>query len=283
MHETPLLSVRDLTIAARTMRGDEAIVRGVSFDVGAERVALVGESGSGKSLTARAVMGLLPRTLSMQAERFAFDGRDLRALAPEGWRSLRGRQIALVMQDPRQALNPVMTVEAQIGEAIDIHHRGLPRTERSERTAAILRDVGLEPSARVLRALAHQLSGGMAQRVMLAVMLVNGPRLLIADEPTSALDHALRDQVLELISTQVERRRMGLLLISHDLQQVQRFGDRVLVMRSGQLVESLAARDLANATHPYTRTLWSCRPSAQTYRTRLPVLDRSSDTWSEIA
>jgi peptide/nickel transport system ATP-binding protein len=243
--------------------------------MGAERVALVGESGSGKSVTARALLGLLRKPLESLVDRLEFDGRDLSGLTPRQWAHERGRRLALVVQDPRHALNPVQRVARQLDEALRIHQR-YGAAERRERIDDMLEAVGL--SARRVQDLhPHQLSGGMGQRVMLAMMLINGPRLLIADEPTSALDASLRDQVLQLMSSLVENRRMGLLLISHDLPQVARYCDRVLVMYRGRIVDRSPAADLPHATHPYTRTLWSCKPSAATYRTPLPVLDRSWD------
>jgi peptide/nickel transport system ATP-binding protein len=274
MNEHPLLSVRDLSIRLSAGREAKPLVDSISFDVGAERVALVGESGSGKSLTARALMGLLRKPLVMSAGRLAFDGSDLLGLTPPQWAKLRGSSTALILQDPRHALNPVLTVGRQLDEMLLIHG-GVSRSDRRDRVLEMLHAVGLTDRERVLRALPHQLSGGMGQRVMLAMMLINGPRLLIADEPTSALDSALRDQVLDLISQLVESRRMGLLLISHDLQQVSRYCERVLVMYRGRIIDRCAAGELANAQHPYTRTLWSCRPSGRTFGTPLPVLDRN--------
>jgi peptide/nickel transport system ATP-binding protein len=269
MDEAPLLSVRRLSVRVQAGRESMTIVDSLSFDVGAERVALVGESGSGKSVTARALLGLLRPPLEAAAERLAFEGRDLRGFAPDQWARERGANLALVLQDPRHALNPVLRVGRQLEETLIIHQR-VPAAERRRRIAQMLNAVGLEPG-RVLDLHAHQLSGGMGQRVMLAMMLINGPRLLIADEPTSALDAELREQVLALISSLVASRRMGLLLISHDLQQTARHCDRVLVMYRGRIVDACAAGELANSTHPYTRMLWSCKPGANTYGTDLPV------------
>jgi peptide/nickel transport system ATP-binding protein len=277
MSEGALLSVRDLSIRVTSNGEAKTLVDSISFDVGAERVAVVGESGSGKSLTARALMGLLRRPLVVSAGRMEFNGIDLRGLTPRQWSGLRGTSMALILQDPRHALNPVLTVERQLDEVLLIHGCR-QRTERRERVLEMLQAVGLAGRDRVLRALPHQLSGGMGQRVMLAMMLINGPRLLIADEPTSALDAALRDQVLDLISNLVASRRMGLLLISHDLQQVSRYCERVLVMYRGRIIDQCAAAELANAQHPYTQTLWSCRPSGRTFGTQLPVLDRHWET-----
>jgi peptide/nickel transport system ATP-binding protein len=274
--DRPLLTVRDLSIRASVPHGEQLIVDRVSFAIGAERVALVGESGSGKSLTARALLGLLRRPLSVSAERLEFEGADLCALTPARWAALRGSGMALILQDPRYALNPVLRIGRQIDEVLRIHQR-LSATERRDRMEEIMLAVGLAEPRRIARAFAHELSGGMGQRVMLAMMLVNGPRLVVADEPTSSLDESLRDQVLELMVSLVEQRHMGLLLISHDLQQVARFCDRVLVMYRGRLVDERRTRDLSSADHPYTRTLWSCRPGGRTYGTSLPVLVRDAD------
>jgi peptide/nickel transport system ATP-binding protein len=271
-----LLSVRDLSIHVATPRGKRLLVDHVSFDVGAERVALVGESGSGKSLTARALLGLLRQPLSVSAERLEFENEDLRAMAPSRWTALRGSGMALILQDPRHALNPVLRVGRQLDEVLRIHQR-LSAAERRDRTEEMMLAAGLAEPSRILRALPHELSGGMGQRVMLAMMLLNGPRLLIADEPTSSLDESLRDQVLELMVALVEQRRMGLLLISHDLRQVARFCERVLVMYRGRLVDERRAGELASAEHPYTRSLWSCQPSGATYGTQLPVPIREAE------
>jgi peptide/nickel transport system ATP-binding protein len=276
-----LLSVRDLSISLSAAHDERLLVDRVSFDVDAERVALVGESGSGKSLTARALLGLLRRPLSVSAERHEFEGRDLRASTPGQWAALRGSGLALILQDPRHALNPVLRVGRQMDEVLRIHQH-LSAGERHDRMEEMMLAVGLAEPKRIARAFPHELSGGMGQRVMLAMMLVNGPRLLVADEPTSSLDAALRDQVLELMVSLVEQRRMGLLLISHDLQQVSRYCERVLVMYRGRLVDERRTADLASADHPYTRTLWSCRPGGRTYGTQLPVLIRDADERSEM-
>lgn len=269
----PLLSVRGLSVRVPEGRTLRTVVDGISFDVGVERVALVGESGSGKSVTARALLGLTRAPLIVEAERLEFDGRDLGRLTPREWARQRCRNLALVVQDPRHALNPVLSVERQVDEALVIHQT-IKRVERRRRVGQMLEAVGL--SSRVLHLYPHQLSGGMGQRVMLAMMLINGPKLLIADEPTSALDAELRDQIVSLMSELVDSRRMGLLLISHDLQQVARHCDRILVMYRGRIVDACGAAELADSGHPYTRVLWSCKPSAATYGTVLPVLDRAA-------
>jgi peptide/nickel transport system ATP-binding protein len=276
MTEGMLLSVRDLSIHAATQLGDRLLVDRVSFDLGAERVALVGESGSGKSLTARALLGLLRRPLRATAERLEFEGEDLRALKPSRWTTLRGAGMALILQDPRHALNPVLRIGRQLDEVLRIHGR-VSASERRDRVEAMMLAVGLGEPRRILKAFPHELSGGLGQRVMLAMMLVNGPRLLIADEPTSSLDESLRDQVLELMVGLVEQKHMGLLLISHDLRQVARYCERVLVMYRGRLIDERRSDDLQSAEHPYTKTLWSCQPNGATYRTPLPVLVRDPE------
>jgi peptide/nickel transport system ATP-binding protein len=265
-----LLVVRELSVRNGSSAAARTIVDRLSFSVHAERVALVGESGSGKSLTTRAIMGLLPAPLMASAAELRFDATNLLELGPRDWAVLRGSRLALVLQDPRHALNPVQSVGHQLDEMVRLHG-AYSRAERRERIEAMLQAVGL--TVRVLGLLPQQLSGGIGQRVVLAMMLLNGPQLLIADEPTSALDVALRDQVLELICELVSTRGMGLLLISHDLQQVARYCDRALVMYSGRIVDECAAAALPHSTHPYTRALWSCRPSGRTYGTELPVLD----------
>ena len=273
MSDATLLSARNLSI--RTVgREPRTLVDSLSFQVGAERVGLVGESGSGKSLTARALMGLLRPQLAVSADELSYGRANLLTCTARQWATLRGSQMALVLQDPRHALNPVLTIGRQLEEVLRIHAR-LSSADRRDRIVDMLRAVGLSDRPEILGYYPHQLSGGMGQRVMLAMMLINGPRLLIADEPTSALDASLRDQVLELISELVASRRMGLLLISHNLPQVVRHCDRVLIMYRGRIVDQTTAATLSQSTHPYTRTLWTSRPSGATYGTRLPVLDQN--------
>ena len=253
--------------------GGVPLVKQLSFTLARERVALVGESGSGKSLTARALMGLLAPGLHLQARQLQVAGHDALTLNEKRWSQLRGSDLAMVMQDPKYALNPTRTIGWQVEEPLRLHHR-LSRAERREKVAEMLAAVGLPQPTQLMTRYPHQLSGGMGQRVMLAIALIADPQFLIADEPTSALDHAMRDQVLALIRRLVEERNMGLLLISHDLQQVSEHCERVMVMYKGRLLDTLPAADLPRATHPYTRTLWSCRPSKATHGQLLPTLDR---------
>jgi peptide/nickel transport system ATP-binding protein len=267
----PLLSIDDLTVEFGRGRRRIAAVRGLSFAMGRERLGVVGESGSGKSTVARAILRLTPGRVT--ARRLAFDGLDLLALPSSGLRRLRGARIGFVPQDPGYALNPELPVGAQIAEMLRVH-RGATRREARAQTLAVLDAVGFREPARVYASYPHQLSGGMGQRAVIAMMTVAEPDLLIADEPTSALDAVVRLKVLALIADVIERRRMGLLLISHDLALIAAFCDRVLVMYGGRIVEALDAHDLEQARHPYTRGLLAARPRIEAPRELLPVLER---------
>ena len=253
------------------------VVNNLSFTLGNERLALVGESGSGKSMSARALMGLVRKPGIVSASQLNVLGNDLLTLNNKRWQALRGNRIAIVLQDPRYALNPVKNVAAQLEEALTLH-QSLPRAERLARIHDIIRAVGLTDN--VLTRYPGELSGGMGQRVMIAIALINNPQVLIADEPTSALDARLRNQILELLVQQCEERQMAMLLISHDLPLVAEHCDRVLVMYQGEKVDKMAANQLPQATHPYTRTLWTCRPDASTFGQMLPTLDRTQP-WKE--
>ncbi|MBX8600636.1 ABC transporter ATP-binding protein [Pseudomonas cichorii] len=270
-----LLDVRGLRIGFPRPDGQRIdVVKGIDFTLATEKVALVGESGSGKSLTARALLGLVPRPARVSAEHMRLGGDDLLRLNEKQWQTLRGTRLSLVLQDPKYSLNPVLKVGTQVEEVLVLHTR-LGRRERREKVLDMLDAVGLPDPVSLYDRYPHELSGGMGQRVMLASMLINDPRVLIADEPTSALDSNLRDQMLDLIMGLVEERGMGLLLISHDLPLVSRYCDRVLVMYQGNIVDRCRASELATASHPYTKTLWNCQPSALSYGHPLPVLDRS--------
>ncbi|HHB1424269.1 TPA: ABC transporter ATP-binding protein [Serratia odorifera] len=271
MDTNSLLTVDRLSIGLRAQPLE--LVHDISFRVGQERLALVGESGSGKSLTARALMGLLPSSLQLRAQHLSLDDDDLTRISERQWSRLRGSKMAMVLQDPKHALNPTQPIGRQVEEPL-LLHSSLRRAERREKVLDMLAAVGLPAVKTLSQRYPHQLSGGMGQRVMLAIALINDPRLLIADEPTSALDHQMRGQVLQLIERLVEQRNMGLILISHDLQQVAHYCERVLVMYQGRIVDRLPADQLAHASHPYTQTLWSCRPSKATRGQPLPVLDR---------
>lgn len=269
-----LLSVKNLRVSFPTHRGRVEVVKGISFDVGRERLGIVGESGSGKSMTGRAILKLIRKPGLVTADRMAFDGIDLTRQSEKQMRSVRGARISMVMQDPKYSLNPVMTVGEQIGEAL-VTHEKLPRREVNQRILAMLEAVRIDDPKRVAGLYPHEVSGGMGQRVMIAMMLIPEPELLIADEPTSALDVSVQAQVLDIIDDLVTRKGMGLILISHDLNLVSRYCDRILVMNSGVVVEECAAGELENAQHPYTRGLLAAMPVIDEMRDELPVLDRT--------
>jgi len=275
----PLLAVEDLRVSFPTPTGPFHAVRGVSFNLGRERLGIVGESGSGKSLTGRAIMRLLPASAQLSARRLSFDGTDLLSASPKTLRGLRGARISLVMQDPKYSLNPVMTVGEQIAEAARIHG-GVSKIDARLKALAMLEAVRIRDPERVFRLFPHEVSGGMGQRIMIAMMLVPEPDLLIADEPTSALDVTVQLQVLAILDDLVRQRGMGLLFISHDLELVASFCDRVLVMYAGRVMEELSARDLASARHPYTRGLLNSLPRLGDERAELPTLSRDP-AWLE--
>jgi peptide/nickel transport system ATP-binding protein len=268
----PLVEISDLRVDFPGPNGFVPAVRGVSLTMGREKLGIVGESGSGKSVTGRALMRLLPPQARV-AGSLRFDGIDIAAATPRAMRALRGARIGLVLQDPKFSLNPIMTAGAQIAEAWATHQRGSARDAR-DAAMALLDQVLIRDPRRVYDAYPHELSGGMGQRVMIAMMLAPQPDLLIADEPTSALDATVQAEILRLIDRLVTDRGMGLMLISHDLPLVSRFCDRVAVMYAGRVVEEIAARDLHAATHPYTRGLLDCMPRLDAPRARLPVLAR---------
>jgi len=270
-----LLEVRNLRVSFQTPRGPFHAVRGVSFDLGRERLGIVGESGSGKSLTGRSIMRLLPPSARLTADRLAFDGIDLLRASPRTLRSVRGARISLVLQDPKYSLNPVMTIGEQIDEVARIHLRCSAAEARSK-TLEMLEAVRIRDPLTVVRLYPHEVSGGMGQRIMIAMMLVPEPDLLIADEPTSALDVTVQMQVLAILDDLVSRRGMGLIFISHDLDLVSSFCDRVLVMYAGRVVEERAAGDLASATHPYTQGLLRSLPRIGEARDELPTLARDA-------
>ena len=274
----PLLTVEDLRVTFPTRRGPSEVVRGVSFTLGRERLGIVGESGSGKSQTGRAILGLMPPPGVMTAKRLDFDGIDLRSATSAQWRSLRGARLSMVMQDPKFSLNPTMTIGRQLTEMLRFHAR-MSSTEKNRAALAMLEAVQIRDPERVFRAYPHELSGGMGQRAMIAMMLVTEPDLLIADEPTSALDVTVQVEVLRILDRLVRDRGMGLIFISHDLRLVGSFCDRVLVMYAGRVVEELKASDLDKATHPYTRGLMNCLPQIDRDVRPLPVLKRD-EAWA---
>ena len=274
-----LLSVRNLRVVYPGDDGDFAAVRNVSFTLGRERLGIVGESGSGKSTTGRAIMGLVAAPGRITADEMRLGDTDLTKLSEAGFRKLRGKRIAMVLQDPKYSLDPVMRVGDQIAET---HRQHVRAGRQAARLAALemLEAVQIRDPERVYDLYPHQASGGMGQRIMIAMMLIAGPDILIADEPTSALDVTVQTQVLAIMDNLVRSRGMGLILVSHNLHLVSSFCDRVLVMYAGQVVETCEAGNLANATHPYTRGLLAALPELGHRRAELPQLQRDP-AWLE--
>ena len=277
-----LLSVRNLRVVYPGDDGDFAAVRNVSFTLGRERLGIVGESGSGKSTTGRAIMGLVAAPGRITADEMRLGDTDLTKLSESGFRKLRGKRIAMVLQDPKYSLDPVMRVGDQIAET---HRQHVRAGRQAARLAALemLEAVQIRDPERVYDLYPHQVSGGMGQRIMIAMMLIAGPDILIADEPTSALDVTVQTQVLAIMDNLVRSRGMGLILVSHNLHLVSSFCDRVLVMYAGQVVETCAAGNLANATHPYTRGLLAALPELGHRRAELPQLQRDPAWLEDVA
>ncbi|UXN61474.1 ABC transporter ATP-binding protein [Phyllobacterium zundukense] len=271
-----MLTVEDLRVQFPTRTGTVDAVRGVSFTLGRERLGIVGESGSGKSQTGRAVMGLTPPHAKITAQKLNFDGIDLLQASVKQRRSLRGNRIAMILQDPKYSLNPVMSIGRQIVETLRTHEK-VSKAEARKRALDMLAAVQIRDAERVYDLHPHEVSGGMGQRAMIAMMLITGPELLIADEPTSALDVTVQLDVLRILDNLVRDRGMGLIFISHDLRLVSSFCDRVIVMYAGRIVEEIAATDLHNAKHPYTQGLLNCMPQIGADRHPLPVLDRKPE------
>jgi dipeptide transport system ATP-binding protein len=268
----PLLDIRNLSVTFATAAGPFKAVDGVDLDVDAgEVVAIVGESGSGKSVAMLAVMGLLPKTATISADRIAFVGEDLRSLSPRRRRDVIGKEIAMIFQEPIASLNPCFTVGFQIGEALKTH-LGLDRNARRRRTVELLREVGIPEPERRLSAFPHQLSGGMSQRVMIAMALACRPKLLIADEPTTALDVTIQAQILDLLLALQQETGMGLVLITHSMGVVAETAQRVVVQYAGQQVERQGVHGLfATPHHPYTVALLDALPDRAT-GSRLPAI-----------
>ena len=275
----PLLIVDDLNVSFPSRSGVTRAVRNASFTLGRERLGIVGESGSGKSTTGRALLGLVPRPGIITAKTMSYGGRNLLACTEREWQELRGRHLSMVMQDPKYSLNPVQTVGHQISETCFLHLKS-SREDARRRTLAMLEAVQIRDPELVYGLYPHQLSGGMGQRVMIAMMLIAEPDLLIADEPTSAHDVTVQNEVLRIHDALVRERGMGLIFISHNLTVVSSFCDRVLIMYGGRIVEECAARDLDKAKHPYTRALVAATPSLDAPRAELATVVRDP-AWLE--
>jgi peptide/nickel transport system ATP-binding protein len=269
----PQLIVDNLSVRIPTPHHVVQAVRGISFQVGREKLGIVGESGSGKTMTGRAILKLTPPRAEITAQRLMFKEINLLRASERDMLKVRGRRISMIMQDPRISLDPVMRVGNQIAEAIPREQRG-SRAQDRERVLEMLTAVQIHNPQRVYDLYPHEISGGMGQRVMIAMMLLPQPSLLIADEPTSALDVTVRMQVLNILDELVSERGLGCIFISHDLNLVASFCDRVLIMYAGRIVEQCDAAELRNAQHPYTRGLLASLPRIGERQEYLAVLDR---------
>ena len=274
-----LLDVENLWVKFPSRHGVFDAVRGVSFALGRERLGIVGESGSGKSMTGRAILRLIRPPGIVEADHINLEGVNLLGKTEKEMRDVRGQRISMVMQDPKFSLNPVMTIGDQIIEAYRLHSKA-SKSEAYNKSLEMLEAVSIRDPERVMRAYPHEMSGGMGQRIMIAMMLIPNPEILIADEPTSALDVSVQRQVLDIMDKLVKERGMGLIFISHDLNLVADFCDRVLIMYAGRIVEVCDADKLHEAKHPYTRGLLNSLPRLDAPRDRLEVLQRDP-AWSE--
>ncbi len=268
-----LLTVENLSVSYPTRSGVTRALWDASFSLGRERLGIVGESGSGKSTLGRAVLGLIPKPGIVTADRLDFGSQSLLSASESDWQKLRGRRMSMIMQDPKYSLNPVMRIGDQIAETC-LLHLGSTRKDAERRALAMLNAVKIRDPDIVFRQYPHQLSGGMGQRAMIAMMLVAEPDLLIADEPTSALDVTVQNEVLRILDDLVQDRGMGLIFISHNLGVVSSFCDRVLIMYGGKILEQCSARDLQHAKHPYTRSLLAAVPSLDAPRDTLATVVR---------
>ncbi|GFM75477.1 peptide ABC transporter ATP-binding protein [Pseudomonas cichorii] len=267
------LAVEDLRVEFTNAGKTTAAVSDVSFNLGREKLAIVGESGSGKSTVGRSLLRLHPSSARITAKTLRFGDIDLLSCSEKQIQGIRGRRMSMIMQDPKYSLNPVIKVGEQIAEAYLAHHK-VSAQEARERTLDMLAKVHIRDPARVYDLYPHEVSGGMGQRIMIAMMVITDPQVIIADEPTSALDVSVRRQVLNVLEELVSERDLGLIFISHDLNLVRHFCDRVLVMYAGRVVESLDASELDHARHPYTQGLLAALPSLDRPRASLPVLQR---------
>jgi len=274
-----LLEVENLRVAFPTRNGVFEAVRDISFSLGRERLGIVGESGSGKSMTGRSILRLIQSPGIVEASRIALHGENLLDFSEKQMRKVRGHRISMVMQDPKFSLNPVMKIGAQITEAYRLHTKA-SKAEAYKAAIEMLEAVLIRDPERVFNAYPHEMSGGMGQRIMIAMMLIPRPEILIADEPTSALDVTVQKEVLEIMNKLVHERGMGLIFISHDLQLVSKFCDRILIMYAGRIVETCRADRLHEATHPYTRGLLNSMPELNNPKQILDVLNRE-EAWRE--
>lgn len=270
-----LLRVDNLNVSFETRRGLVNVIEGLSFELKSGRtLGIVGESGSGKSVTSLAVMGLLPPTGRVSQGQVSFEGKDLLEASEKEMQSLRGGDLAMIFQDPMTSLNPSFTVGFQIKEALKQH--GLGKGDLDARAADLLKQVGIPDPALRLKSYPHQLSGGMSQRVMIAMAIACSPKLLIADEPTTALDVTIQAQILALLKQIQKERNMGLILITHDIGVVAQMADDILVMYAGHAMELGPKEEvIRNPRHPYTQALLASLPGSHglgEFRSRLPTI-----------
>jgi oligopeptide/dipeptide ABC transporter ATP-binding protein len=262
-----LLEIQDLRIGLSANRQEERgeILRGITLDIHeGERVALVGESGCGKSMTALSIMRLLPEPpMVWNGGRIQYRGKNLDHLSSSGWRNVRGREIGMVFQEPFTSLNPVKRVGPQVMEGI-LTHQEVAENEAKARVIGLLNEVGLSDPTRVFQQYPHQLSGGMCQRVMIAMAISCAPSLLIADEPTTALDVTVQRQILDLLALMSERHQMAILFITHNLRLAQSYSDRIAILYAGQVVEVGRPEDIfSRPQHPYTECLLAAMPNVE--------------------
>lgn len=273
--KTPLLEVENLNIVFPSSKGDVHAVKDVSFSLGKEKIGIVGESGSGKSVTGRSILRLLPPYAKVSADVISYKQQNLLSFSEKEMRQIRGKEISMVMQDPKYSLNPVRTIGQQISEAYIVHSH-VSKQEARDQTLKMLAAVRIRNPEQVYRLYPHEVSGGMGQRIMIAMMLIPEPSLMIADEPTSALDVTVQLQVLAILDDLVSQRGMGLIFISHDLELVASFCDRVIIMYGGRIMEIIDAANLHKSTHPYTRGLLNCLPRIDGEKKRLSTLARDA-------
>ncbi|WP_342443125.1 ABC transporter ATP-binding protein [Lysinibacillus sp. FSL K6-0075] len=269
-----ILEVSDLKIGIQQNKKDIAIVNGVSFQLEkGKTLGIVGESGCGKSMTSLSLMGLLPAGVNWQGGEVYIDQKQINKKSKKEWRKIRGKKISMIFQEPMSSLNPVYKVGSQIMEMIHSHEK-ISRKEAHERAVDMLRLVGIPRPDKVVNEYPHQLSGGMRQRVMIAMALACGPEILIADEPTTALDVTIQAQILDLMKDIQEKLDMSIILITHDLGVVAEICERVIVMYAGEIVEEATVLDLFNQPlHPYTKGLLNSLPDIESEQEYLPSIE----------
>jgi len=271
-----LLDVKNLNIEFKTKKGLIKAVRDVNFTLKrGETLGVVGESGCGKSITNLALMGLLPDNGKVSAQKLEFEGKDLLSLKERHWQKVRGKQISMIFQDPMTALNPCFSVGYQLEETLILHDQSLNIRQRKERSLELLRQVGIPDPVKRLLSYPHELSGGMSQRIMIAMAIACRPKLLIADEPTTALDVTIQDQILRLLKEIQSQNNMAMIFVTHDIGVVAKVSDKLQVMYAGEIIESSSVDGiLNNQKHPYTHGLLKSLPGQKglSFRSPLPSI-----------